>query len=176
MKKRTVYILVIGGLAAFSIAGVVFPNHHPHFAWDEIPGFYTLFGVAAGLALIGIALGLGNYFLWRPTWSVQLNESLVADGVTQVTLTRLRVDLKDAVKKEDPLMDLATKAGEVTVHAPLDGVVEKIFYHPEDTIDMGWTLVDLKISQKAMHHGLDSDRSYGDEKSDKESNAKGGRK
>ncbi len=158
MTKKKVYILVIGGLAAFIIASVIHPNHHPHFAWDKVPGFYGLFGIAAGLGLIGIALGLGNFFLWRPTWSVQLNESLLADGIETVTLKAWRVHLNDAVKKGDALLVLGTKKGDVTVKAPVDGVVQKMFYYPEDTIDVGWTLVDLQVSKHVMHHGIGGEK------------------
>ena len=174
MTKKKVYMLVGGAFAAFIVWNLIHPNHHPHFAWDKIPGFYGLFGIGAGLALIGIALGLGNFFLWRPTWSVQLDESLVADGIKEVTLKKWNVQLKDAVKKGDALMALSTEKGDVTVKAPMDGVVQKMFYHPEDTIDVGWTLVDLKVSAHVMHHGPDGDHGHAknDDKSEKEGGAK----
>lgn len=158
MDKKRVTILVTVGLAGFIIASVVHPNHHPHFPWDHVPGFYGMFGIAAGLALIAIALGLGNFFLWRPTWSVQLNESLVADGISSATLKSWQVDMNETVKKGDPLLTLHTDKGDVTVKAPVDGVVRKMFYHPEDLIDVGWTLVDLQVSSHVMHHGIGGDR------------------
>jgi hypothetical protein len=158
MTKKKVTILVLGGLAAFIIAGAVMPNHHPHFPWDRVPGFYGLFGVLAGLALIGIALGLGNFFLWRPTVSVQLAESLVADGVTQAVLKSWQVQPDAAVKKGDALLVLRTDKGDVTVDAPVDGIVRKLFYYPEDIVDVGWTLADLQVSKHVMHHGIGGEK------------------
>ena len=176
MTKKKVYILVIGGLAAFIVANLVVPNHHPHFPWDEIPGFYGFFGIVAGLALIGIALGLGNFFLWRPTWSVQLNEWLVKEGVKTVTLKSWKVALNDTVKKGDPLMVLGTDKGDVTIKAPMAGVVQKMFYHPEDIIDMGWTLVDLKVSKEIMHHSADEDADHDQTLNLRRPGKEGGRK
>lgn len=40
--------------------------HHPHFAWEQIPDFWALFGFAAAGVLIVVFRRLGERLLQRP--------------------------------------------------------------------------------------------------------------
>jgi len=49
----------------FIILDLFLAEHHVHFLWSGIPGFFSLFGVIGCLLLIGLAMALGAYWLQR---------------------------------------------------------------------------------------------------------------
>jgi hypothetical protein len=68
------------GVAALA-APLVFPVEH-HFAWDEIPGFYAIFGAAGAVALIVAAKWLGKALIVKPEgwWSEDRASDESPDG------------------------------------------------------------------------------------------------
>jgi hypothetical protein len=71
---------------------------------------------------------------------------------------------------------ISTEEGDVRVNAPMDGVVQKMFYNPEDTIEVGWTLVDLKVSRDVMHHGAEEETDHDETVSLRKPSKKGGKR
>ena len=64
MGSREVAIAAVLGGATL-LAPLVFPVEH-HFPWDEIPGFYAIFGAAGAVALIAAAKWLGHALIVKP--------------------------------------------------------------------------------------------------------------
>jgi hypothetical protein len=63
-SSRELTIAAVLG-AAVLLAPLVFPVNH-HFAWDEIPGFYGIFGAAGAVVLIVAAKWLGHALIVKP--------------------------------------------------------------------------------------------------------------
>lgn len=61
-KKMKVLYGVVGLLVVLDIFA---PRHHPHFFWDYIPGFSSVFGFISCLILIFFSKGIGHAFLMK---------------------------------------------------------------------------------------------------------------
>jgi len=64
MVKRWLFITV-PAIVLFILLDLFLAEHHVHFPWSGIPGFFSLFGVIGCLLLIGISKALGTYWLQR---------------------------------------------------------------------------------------------------------------
>lgn len=63
-SSRELTIGAVAGVVAL-LAPLVFHVEH-HFPWDEIPGFYAIFGAAGAVALITAAKWLGHALIVKP--------------------------------------------------------------------------------------------------------------
>lgn len=59
--KRIVYVI----LALLVVIDFFLPRHHPHFFWDEIPGFSAVYGFISCILIIVISKALGRFWLAR---------------------------------------------------------------------------------------------------------------
>ncbi len=64
-KKPFMYIL-FGAMGLLVAIDIFMPRHHIYFLIDRIPGFSTVFGFIACVAIIVISKLLGKYWLQKP--------------------------------------------------------------------------------------------------------------
>ena len=58
--------VMYAALAAVAAAGLMIPNHHPHFGLDARPLFWPVFGLGLGLALVFLAKKVIQPVIKRP--------------------------------------------------------------------------------------------------------------
>lgn len=64
MVKRLTIILISLGLF-FAALSFMFHTHHPHFFWEHLSIFDTLFGIVGCIVLIIVAESLGHFWLQK---------------------------------------------------------------------------------------------------------------
>lgn len=62
---KTLKLISYGILVLIVALDFVIPRHHPHFFWDEIPGFSAAYGLASFFLIVLVSKSLGHYFLGR---------------------------------------------------------------------------------------------------------------
>ncbi|MDJ0764748.1 MAG: lipoyl domain-containing protein [Myxococcota bacterium] len=154
MNKRT-YIYVLIGIAAVFVVDLVFPDHHHVvFKWHTIAGFDIAFGFLGAIVLILFSLGLGEYFLWRPTISISLEQNDVGAGNRAARVKTLLVEEGDWIIKGQSLVVFETDRGlPVVIRAPESGQVSRCFVDPNEVVRVGETVVNLVVAKHAVAHG-----------------------
>ncbi len=152
MIKKIYMFAAIGIVLVVLYELVLVEYHHVSMPWHDFFVFDTLFGFVGALLLMFFSLGLGEYFLWRPTCSVPLGEQHTGSGYNSAIVRSWLVELGGNVEEGQPVVELETDRGlRFTVDAPKPGRVSKCFFDPGDQVRLGETVVDLHVSKHAMH-------------------------
>lgn len=64
VKKFFLYLGIV--LIVIDTVLIVLHMTHPHFLWDWVPGFSSLFGFASTYLIIVVSKGVGHAFLMKP--------------------------------------------------------------------------------------------------------------
>lgn len=62
---KTLKLVAYAILALIVAIDFFIPRHHPHFFWDEVPGFSAIYGFASFFLIVIVSKTLGHYFLGR---------------------------------------------------------------------------------------------------------------
>jgi hypothetical protein len=150
-QKKLLMAIVAGIVVATIIADFIIHPHHDYFFWQK-PQLDLLFGLAGAFLLMFFSLGLGEFFLWRYTCSVVLDEKDSGFGYRTATLRAWLVESGQKVTAGQPLARMENGRGdEFTVSAPLDGRVSKCFVDPGEEVSLGQTVVDLACTKHDLH-------------------------
>ncbi len=63
VKKIWIYLLVC--IVISSLLGFIFPNPHPHFWWQKIPIFDTVFGFLGCIIIVLFSKWIGHIWLMK---------------------------------------------------------------------------------------------------------------
>jgi hypothetical protein len=159
MSKR-IWWIVITGLAIACLAEVFFPDHHHAiFPWHRIPCFDAAYGFVGCIAIVFVSKAIGKFFLWKTTYSVPLLERHLGDKDERVVIREWHVDVGQKVGKDQSLVEVESEQGLTMVHSPTTGRVARLFADPGETIDVGETLADVRITKaelKRLERGEDT--------------------
>jgi len=64
-RKKTFKGVAYALMALFIAVDFIMPRHHAPFFWDEIPGFSSVFGLAACVLIIAVSKVLGKFWLHK---------------------------------------------------------------------------------------------------------------
>ncbi|MCP4677529.1 MAG: hypothetical protein GY854_18855 [Deltaproteobacteria bacterium] len=151
LQKR-IAMGVVGVLIVVTfIADLVIHPHHEYFFWQTKQVDF-LFGFLGAVLLMVFSLALGEFFLWKHTMSVALDEKDSGTGYRSATVRSWLIEVDTKVRKGQQVVQLENGRGILfAIEAPLDGRLQRCFVDPGEIVRDGETIFDLNVSKKELH-------------------------
>ena len=145
MSKRA-YYLVIGALAFVCAAEFFVHPHHTTYPWHTIPCFEAVFGLIGCVAIILVSRVLGQFFLWRTTFSVPLEQRNADPGSSTARVQKWLVESGVAVTENQPIVEIEILGDTKTLVSPAAGKVVQLFADPGNELRVGETLYNIEVT------------------------------
>lgn len=65
MSKKKIKIIIAVILGIVVLSDFLVHRHHPYFIWDEIPGFYALYGLLSCIVIVIVSKFIGHHGLMK---------------------------------------------------------------------------------------------------------------
>ena len=145
MSKRT-YFIVIGALALVCAAEFFVHPHHTIYPWHTIPCFEAVFGLIGCVAIILVSRVLGQFILWRTTFSVPLEQRKADTGSSTARVLNWLVESGVRVSENQPIVEIEISGNTEVLLAPARGKVVQLFADPGNELRAGETLYNIEVT------------------------------
>ncbi len=145
MSKLT-YYLVIGALALACAAEFFVHPHHAIYPWHTIPCFEAVFGFIGCVAIVLVSRVIGQFFLWRTTFSVPLEQRNADPGSSTARVKKWLVESGVPVTENQPIVEIEISGDVKTLVSPAAGKVVQLFADPGNELRVGETLYNIEVT------------------------------